>query len=220
MVNKVTNDSGKVQNKTGTELEILQKIERAYYRNNENVQKRNTEKSLKWFSQYVPRAWNRARTSQMFRDKDMWADSLQPGTMYFFEYDAKHKETLPVWDRYPLIFPWDVFRGNGEYGEQGVLYFLGINLHYLPPALRFAAMKALLTTRNEKRYRKSTKLAISWEVLTGLSNSKYFRHSVKMYRMDHVRSKFVKVPAQSWEMAVFLPLARWQNDGKSAAWSL
>ena len=27
------------------------------------------------------------------------------GKMFFFEYDPKHKATLPIYDRFPLVFP-------------------------------------------------------------------------------------------------------------------
>lgn len=208
-------DPSKIENNTGTELDILKKIEIAYYKNNPTVQKRNTERSIDWFSGYIPKSWNRAKTSQLFRDQKLWSEKITPGAMLFFEYDAKNKDTLPVWDRYPLIFPWDVWKG-----KDGATLFIGINLHYLPPAMRLAAMKALLTLRNEKRYRARTKLKISWEVLKALSVNRMFEHSVKMYRLDHVKSTFVNIPAQSWEMAVFLPLARWQNGTKSTAWDM
>lgn len=211
---------GKLQNTTGTELQILKGIEAAFYRNNKTSRKRNTEKSLKWFSQYIPKAHNRVRMAQMMRDRDMWADTIRPGSMMLFNYDAKHKSSLPVWDRFPLVFAWDMWKGgDGQYGESGITYFIGINLHYLPPALRFVAMKALLSKRNEKRYRSNTRLRISWSILKSLSNSKLFEHSVKIYRMDHVRSKFIIIPPESWELAVFLPLARFEGD-KSKAWKI
>lgn len=202
-------------NNTGTDLKILQRMEDAWKRAHGDSAKRFTNKSLEWFRKYVPKNV-KARNSQLLRDRSLWKSSMTIGKMYFFEYDAKHKATLPVWDRYPLIFPFDA--GTTK---QGNAYFLGINLHYLPPQLRMVAFRALLKLRNEKRYRKSTKLsAISWKALMALSNSKYFKHSVKMYLRDHVRSTFVEIPAQSWELVLFLPLARWQNASQATAWKI
>lgn len=215
MANKKVDQSGNTDNNTDTELEILKSLEKSFYRANPSTLKRNTEKSLKWFSRYIPKNFSRVRTARMFRDRDLWSDKVLPGRMYFFEYNAIHKDTLPVWDRYPMIFPWDTFRG-----KNGKLYMLGINLHYLPPTLRFEAMRALLKLRNEKRYRANTKLKISWGILKGLAQSPLFEHSVKMYSMENVQSKFVEIPARSWEMAVFLPLARWQSGSKSLAWKM
>ena len=124
MTQKKTTEEGKIQNNTATELEILQKIEKAFYRNNKDSQKRNTAKSMRWFSRYVPRSYNKVANSVMYRDRSLWTKRIVPGRMYFFEYDALHKDTLPIWDRYPLIFPWDSWKGNN-----GVTYFIGINLH-------------------------------------------------------------------------------------------
>lgn len=220
MTDRKTTDNGNIENNTGTELEILASIERSFFNANPNARRRNTARSLEWFSKALPRNYNNVRTARMLRDRDLWADKIVPGRMYLFNYDARHKATLPVWDRWPLIFPWDVWQGgDGKYGESGVTYFIGINLHFLPPRLRLIAMKTLLTTRNEKRYRRSTRLKISWQVLKGLSNSKFFEHSVKIYRMDHVRSKFIHIPPQSWELVTFLPLARFEGD-KAKAWKI
>lgn len=202
-----------VENKTGTELEILKNIEKAFYKNNQDSAARNTNRSLKWFMRYVPRSYNRVRTSQLMRDASLHQEIVRPGNMYFFVYDAKHKDTLPVWDAFPLIFPFEVF--TTKRGDQAML---GINLHYLPPRLRFEAMKALLKLRNEKRYRSSTRLKISWDVLKALSTSKLYKHSVKMYLMKHVRSRFIKIPAQSWELAIYLPVARWMKGSQQDAW--
>lgn len=202
-------------NTTGTDLEILQKIERAWKDNNPASMKRNTSKSLDWFRKYVGRAHNKIGTGVAFRDRNLWKPKITPGRMYFFEYDAKHKDTLPVWDRYPLIFPFSEYKA-----KDGMTIVLGLNMHYLPPALRMVAFKALLKFKSEPRYRKHTKLALEWGALTALAESKYFKHAVHAYRMDHMKSVFVEIPSQSWELMLFLPLARFQKGGKSLAWDI
>lgn len=212
---KILNENNEVENNTDTSLEILKNLEKSFYRANPNSRKRNTLKSLEWFRKFVPKNFSKVRTARMFRDRDLWVDRIVPGNMYTFSYDAKHKDTLPVWDAQPLVFFFNTFRS-----KQGHEMLMGINLHYLPPALRLVAFKALLTLRNEKRYRKSTKLKLSWELLTGLSQSKYFEHSVKMYRVDHIRSKFVKIPARSWELALFLPIQRFVKGTTKDAYKL
>ncbi len=202
-------------NKTGTDLEILKKMENAWFKNNPEKKKRNTVASLKWFSRYIPRSMNNARTSQMFRDRSMWKQKIILGKLYFFEYDAIHKDTLPVWDRYPMVYFFDTYRS-----KKGDKIYLGINLHYLPPALRFVAMRALLKLKTENRYRKSTRLRMTWDKLKAMAASKLFEHAVHAYRADHFKSVMVEVPAQSWEMAIYLPLARWQKGGKAKAWKM
>ncbi|MDX1532762.1 MAG: hypothetical protein R3230_00990 [Nitrosopumilaceae archaeon] len=206
------------KNKTGTDLDILKTLEKSFIENNGPKAKRNIKKSMDWFRKRIAKNYKTVRTARMYRDRDLWKNGMTLGKMYFFEYDAKLKDELPVWDRYPLIIPFDAWKGKDPDGEKTVEYVLGLNFHYLPPALRMAAFRALLRFKNRDRFVKSTKLDFSWKVIMALAQSKYFKHSVKMYRMDHVRSKFVEIPSQSWEMVLFLPLARWQKGSKSQAW--
>ena len=60
------------------------------------------------------------------------------GKMYMFYYDAKTKDKLPYWDRFPLIFVLDVRPDR----------FWGVNLHYLPPLYRAKLMNALYKIQN------------------------------------------------------------------------
>lgn len=194
-------------NSTGTDLEILQKIEKAWLRNNPSAMKRNSANSLDWFRKYVGRSFNRIGTAAMFRDRSMWKEKFAFGKMYFFEYVAKHKDTLPVWDRYPLVFPFSAYKA-----KDGMTIVVGLNMHYLQPALRMVAFRALLKFRTEKRYRKNTKLDLEWAAIANMAESKYFKHAVHSYRLDHLRSTLVEVPSQSWELALFLPTARFIGD--------
>lgn len=195
------------KNSTGTDLELLQKIEKAWNRNNTGGAKRNTSDSLDWFRKYVGRSFNKIGTGAMFRDRKMWKETFKMGRMYFFEYDAKHKATLPLWDRYPMIVPFSAYTA-----KDGMTIIVGLNFHYLQPALRMLAFKSLLKFRSEKRYRKNTRIDIEWAVISKMAESKYFKHAVHSYRLDHLRSKLVEIPAQSWEMALFLPTARFIGD--------
>ena len=68
--------------------------------------------------------WYRGKIkeTQVFQKKSF----PEIGNMYIFTYDAKHKDKLPIWDSYPLVFPIQFYKDG----------FLGINLHYLPPQQR------------------------------------------------------------------------------------
>ncbi len=131
------------------------------------------------------------------------------GQMYMFVYDAKHKDTLPFYDMYPLVFPIE-FYGDG---------FLGINLHYLPPLARAALLNNLKKLANNNKYDDSTKLAISYEVLKAHAmRFKGFENCIKRYLFSHVRSSFHQVSSSDWDKAVLLPLQRWQiNPNKKYA---
>lgn len=203
------------ENKTGTDLAVLQSIEKAYLSNNPEKIKRNNAASLKWFSQYVPRSFNRTRTARMFMDRSMWRNKVIVGNMYFVQYSALHDDKLPFWDKFPLIFPF-----NQSTSKAGDKLVHAINMHYLSPALRYRAMTVLLKMRNEQRYREKTKLNISWAVLSSAAESDLFKHAVKTYRVDHYQSVFVKIPSQAWELTLFLPLARIVRGSNKEMWKL
>ena len=120
------------------------------------------------------------------------------GKMYMFSYDPKMKDVLPYYDSYPLVFPIEF------YGDS----FLGMNLHYIPPALRARLMDALMRNINNKKNDKTTKLVISYNLLNGASRYKYFKPCVKKYLFSHVRSPFVYIAPDEWNIAMMLPTDR------------
>lgn len=122
------------------------------------------------------------------------------GKMYMFMYDAKHKDTLPYFDIFPLVFPIHFYNDG----------FLGINLHYLPPGERAALMNALYSTANNQKYNASMKLNISYSILKA-SSLKFsgFENCVKRYLTSHLRSSFHYVNPTDWDKALLLPLQRW-----------
>lgn len=136
------------------------------------------------------------------------ANRFEYGNMYLFNYDPKWKKELPYYDTWPLIFPIDP-KPNG---------FLGINLHYLPLEARAKLMDKLYSIRTDNSYNEQTKLAISYSVLKSASKFKYFEPCVKWYLWDHVRSKFLWVESVEWDIALFLPLARFQKKSQEEVW--
>ena len=89
--------------------------------------------------------------------------------------------------------------------------FLGLNLHYLPPALRAKFLDALLDVTSNKRYDESTKFKLSYNLLQRAAKMKYYKPCIKHYLTSQLASKFAFVPAPEWEIATFLPTADWQK---------
>ena len=203
------------KNTTGTDLKVLQDLEKSYFESQGPKSRRNIKKSMDWFRKRVTKNFSSVRTARMFRDQELFSDGLTLGKMHFFIYDPLHKDKLELWDTAPLVIPFSVYRTKD--GSENVK---ALNFHYLSPVLRMAAFRALLRFKSRDRFVKSTKLDISWKVISTLAQSKYFEHAVKEYRMDQVRSKFVEIPSQSWELCLFLPLARFQKGSKSEAWKM
>ena len=136
------------------------------------------------------------------------------GRMYLFEYDPKGKNTLPYYDRYPLIFPIGSGRTGGQAASGGS--FIGINVHYLPLPLRARLMDALYDTVTNDNMDETTRLRISYNVLNQASKYKFFRPCIKKYLISHVRTKFFYIEPSEWEMALFLPLDRFVGSNKNA----
>lgn len=159
------------------------------------------------------RAWfmNKAKNLNVSRSKLMKEDPIElrsrpaVGKMYMYFYDPKHKETLPYYDRFPLI----IMVGPAPRG------FMGLNLHYLPLATRAKFLDALLDTINNERYDESTRFRLSYEMLKRASKLKAFRPCLKRYLSSHVRSRLAMVPAPEWEIATFLPTADFEKASSS-----
>ena len=96
--------------------------------------------------------------------------------------------------------------------------FEGLNLHYLPHVLRARLMDALYTTATNKRYDASTKLGISYGLLRSAAKYKEFKPTYKKYLTKHVRSRFIKINASEWDIALFLPVERFEKASKSKVW--
>lgn len=130
---------------------------------------------------------------------------IRPGFMYLFQYDPKTKEDLPYYDRFPLIFPFEAQEGG----------FLGMNLHYIPHLYRARLMDSLYGLLNNSRYDETTKIRASYAFLNSASRYKYFKPCVKRYLYSHVQSKFLLIPANEWDIALFLPLERFAKKTKT-----
>jgi len=130
------------------------------------------------------------------------------GKMYMFIYDPATKQTLPYFDRFPLIFPFQKVP-NG---------FYGINLHYLPYLLRAKLMDSLYQTINNDKMDETTRLKINYGILNRAAKFKYFKPCVKHYLNNQVKSRFLYVDPKQWETALFLPLERFEGASKTQVW--
>jgi hypothetical protein len=135
-------------------------------------------------------------------------ESMELGQMYAFKYDPKMKKELPYYDTFPLIFP-------VSFDKDG---FYGINFHYLPPILRAKLMDALYSTLTNKNYDDSTRLRISYSILQSASKFRYFKPTLKKYLRAHVRSQFLEINVNEWDMALFLPTESFRKADTGRVW--
>jgi hypothetical protein len=141
-------------------------------------------------------------------DEARKVSSMEFGYMYAFKYDPKTKNDLPYYDTFPLIFP---VRMDAD-------GFLGINFHYLPPVLRAKLMNALYSTLTNKKYDDTTKVKISYSILQSASKYRFFKPMLKKYLRSHVRSQFLEVQVNEWDIAIFLPTESFRKADTGRVW--
>lgn len=164
-----------------------------------------TKESREWFRKRLSSMGRINQKELMTSDSVKLANKQLVGSMQMFYYQAKHRDTLPYFDAFPLV----IVLGPAEKG------FLGMNLHYLPPPLRAKFLDALMDITTNKKYNESTRFDVTYDMLKGAAKYKYFKPCVKHYLTAQVRSKFARIPAPEWEIATFLPTASWQGGSAS-----
>jgi len=186
----------------------------------QDIIKRGTLPSFLAKSVQDARDWYRARAMEMktrpdklvkqkgFLERTVSPDQMEIGGMYMYFYDPKHKEKLPYYDRFPLIFVLEQY-DNG---------FLGINLHYLPHVLRARLMDQLYTIAVETK-NDDMRLKVSYGLLKSASRFKYFKPCVKRYLTSHVQSRIYNVHSDNWDKALMLPLQRFTKASASKVWT-
>lgn len=152
-----------------------------------------TPKSRTWLKNQVKNLSNSRQA--LMRSKENHKVKSVTGRMYFYYYDPKTKDTLPYYDRFPLVIPIE------RYGDG----FLGLNLHYLPPNLRLVLLDKLYDLLNNDNFDEKTRFRMSYSLLSGVARYKEFKPCVKRYLFSHLRSNFIEIPADQWEIAIFLP---------------
>lgn len=117
------------------------------------------------------------------------------GRMYTYQYDPKLKDILPVWDKFPLVIPIEMYPDG----------FLGLNLHYLDPYSRLALLDRLHDFINNDKYDDTTKFRLSYDLLSKSRRYKMIQDCLKRYLLTHIVSSMIYIEPNNWETAIFLP---------------
>ena len=162
-----------------------------------------------WFREKVKQASASAQMravtpAQLLKRQEEGSATL--GKMLFYKYDPKFAKKLPYWDMYPLVFPFEKAKGG----------FYGLNLHYIPPRDRAILMDQLKEYATNNKYDATTRLKITYNLLKGFGRAV---PCVKRYLGTNIRSNTVRINADEWEIAIFLPVERFQKQKKSVVWN-
>jgi hypothetical protein len=149
------------------------------------------------------RNWLRAKVKELtptsralMADRDRLKSNSTIGKMYFYFYDPKTKDTLPYYDRFPLVIPIESYKDG----------FLGLNLHYIHPKQRLILLDKLSETATNSNFDSKTKLRVSYSYLAGASKAFEATPCIKRYLFTHIQSRFLEISADEWDIAAMLPV--------------
>jgi len=163
-----------------------------------------TEEARQWYRDTASRVTTLQPGRLVRSDPERNRSQIRIGDMYLYHYDPKYKETLPYYDRFPLVFPFKrVPKG-----------WLGINMHYLPLPYRAQLMDSLYDLTSNNRYDEQTRLRMNYDLLNGAARFRWFKPTVHRYLINHVESRLVYIHPSEWDIALFLPLERFYTNTK------
>ena len=174
------------------------------------IQPRFVRQAKEWFRDQAQQV-QRVNQRTLFRNAnhrtitDINYDCI--GSMFFYTYDPKLKDKLPYYDMYPLVFPIEIYNDG----------WLGLNMHYLPPALRARLMDALYSITLKEKGGKQ-QIQASYELLNATRRFRYFKPCLKRYLASHVKSQIVFIEPKDWDMALLLPLQKFVKQSEDRVW--
>lgn len=156
-------------------------------------------KSAKWFADTIKK---NVRGHSVSKPKT--------GHIYTYVYDAKHKDTLPYWDKFPLV----IYLGDGTTKNGSYLWY-GLNLHYIPPKARQTFLEELLKNYSSTSViSNNTKLKINWSKVKGFKGTDLM---IKSYLPGHVKGAVIEIKPADWANVVLMPTQSFQSQGKRYA---
>lgn len=159
-----------------------------------------------WLRKEIPKL-GQVRRASLIRDPRAGAAAIL-GSVNLFYYDAKLKQELPYWDRFPVVLVLDMYADG----------FLGLNFHYLPIRTRIVLLDRLLDLKSNSKLDENTRLNASYGVLKGVARYKAFEPCIKRYLTDHIESPIVPISADQWHMVCMLPVEQFQKASAQRVW--
>lgn len=159
-----------------------------------------------------PVAKNNKKSTEWFRDvikssvKGHIVKAPKVGGIYAYVYDAKHKETLPYWDRFPLM----IYLGSYT-AKNGNKLLLGLNLHYIPPKARQEFLENLLVHANTDSVTNKTRLKINWSQVKSMRGADQM---IKAYLPGHIKGSMTEVKPHDWINVIYMPIQAFMSKGK------
>ena len=155
----------------------------------------NSKKSLDWFRQ-------RIRKDRVIKEHDSITEGarrarLDLGEMITYKYNPMLKEKLEYYDVHPLIVIMEIYNDG----------WLGLNVHYLPPAFRAKLFY-------EINYSRKRMLVIAED----LKNNPISKPAIKRYKAQQLITRPMTIPKSEWDIAIQLPFENFKKASVKKVW--
>ena len=130
------------------------------------------------------------------------------GRLFFLFYDPKGKDTLPYYDKFPLVMPITTYK-NG---------FLGLNFHYLSPHHRTILLERLLSLRNNQEMNETTRIRLKYSILKNTAKYKHHKPTIKRYLASNIKGRLLPVEPENWMTSILLPVAQFVKAKDQTVW--
>lgn len=168
-----------------------------------------SKKSLEWLGQKIAELRGTSNIpAGMSRERFRQVDNFRLGRLYCFYYDPKGKESLPYYDRFPMVLAIEKYNDG----------FLGLNLHYLPFNYRLAFLGKLLKFAVQGEPGEIERLRVTYDILVASKRLKEFRPCIKRYLVGHIQSKILAIQPNEWDVAAMLPLQQFRGAKPQTVW--
>ena len=164
---------------------------------------RGQERSISWFRKKI-KEFRTPTSTELIREGKR-SRTLFRGRLNMFFYSPKHKDTLPYYDRFPLVLPLEKYSGG----------FMGINLHYLPIPLRIKLLDKLYEFSSNDKFDETTKLTARYNRVRNIPLVKPTLHK---YLYNFVESPFRRIDADEFIVAALLPVQRFKKATDRKVW--
>lgn len=175
-----------------------------------NKTRAGVEMSLEWMKNKVQDL--KDVKPQKFVDNSVTVEKHRKtilGKMLMYFYEPKTKDKMQYYDAFPIVIPIEQYSDG----------WLGINLHYVEPAVRLRIMKEMLKLVSDGTDNSDTKFNADWDLVSHMSKYDLIAPCLKRYLANHVRSNLVEVNSHEWNAAVFLPVAKFMKHDQNYVWN-
>jgi hypothetical protein len=166
--------------------------------------------ALKWYKKIVGSSNPSASNFEIYRADHLKGKKakLTPGVLLHFGYLAKHRESLPHWDAFPLSLVIDV----------GPDYLLSLNLHYVSPTVRLRFLKVMQKNLLDPDKSDLQKVKFNYAMMAESSKYSFMKGAIKKHLFSQIKSKPIPIPPSDFDKVIFLPSEDFVKASNLAVW--